>query len=87
VHPCGVAELLIDPLPAAAAREGALYPDGARLTDLKQVRDLLYTMQRPAIAPPVRPPLLPYPYPPSLTHIAPPQLVYPHNWYAGPPIF
>ncbi|KAJ7358603.1 Clavaminate synthase-like protein [Mycena albidolilacea] len=29
----------------------ALYPDGAHLTDLKEVRDLLYTMQRPAIAP------------------------------------
>ncbi|KAJ7166873.1 Clavaminate synthase-like protein [Mycena filopes] len=51
VHPCGAAELLIDALPAGAAREGALYPDGAHLTDLKEVRDLLYTMQRPAIAP------------------------------------
>ncbi|KAJ7898946.1 hypothetical protein B0H14DRAFT_3424282 [Mycena olivaceomarginata] len=37
-----------------AAREAALYPDGAHLTDLKEVRDLLYAMQRPAIAPPVR---------------------------------
>ncbi|KAJ7034462.1 Clavaminate synthase-like protein [Mycena alexandri] len=50
-HPCGVAELLIDPLPAGAVREGALYPDGAHLTDLQQVRNLLYSMQRPAIAP------------------------------------
>ncbi|CAK5272695.1 unnamed protein product [Mycena citricolor] len=51
VHPCGAAELLISPLPAGAAREGALYPDGAHLTDLQEVRDLLYQMQRPAIAP------------------------------------
>ncbi|KAJ7131163.1 Clavaminate synthase-like protein [Mycena epipterygia] len=53
VHPCGVAELLFSALPDGAAREGALYPDGAHLTDLREVRDLLYTMQRPAIAPPL----------------------------------
>ncbi|RPD77146.1 Clavaminate synthase-like protein [Lentinus tigrinus ALCF2SS1-7] len=51
VHPCGVKELFIDPLPEGANREGAMFPDGAHLTDLKQVRDLLYKMQRPAIAP------------------------------------
>ncbi|KAF9561601.1 alpha-ketoglutarate dependent xanthine dioxygenase [Agrocybe pediades] len=51
VHPCGAMELLIDPLPEGAKREGALYPDGAHLTDLKEVRGLLYKMQRPAIAP------------------------------------
>ncbi|KAE9395554.1 Clavaminate synthase-like protein [Gymnopus androsaceus JB14] len=51
VHPCGAAELIVDPLPAGASREGALYPDGAHLTDLKEVRGLLYKMQRPAIAP------------------------------------
>ncbi len=51
VHPCGVAELLISPLPEGASREGALYPDGAHLMDLKEVRELLYKMQRPAIAP------------------------------------
>ncbi|GAB1524143.1 hypothetical protein RhiTH_007296 [Rhizoctonia solani] len=51
VHPCGVAALIVDPLPEGAAREGALYPDGAELTDLRQVRELLYSMQRPAIAP------------------------------------
>ena len=32
------------------SREGALYPDGAYITDPKQARDLLYKMQRPAIA-------------------------------------
>ncbi|KAL1741280.1 hypothetical protein HDZ31DRAFT_45769 [Schizophyllum fasciatum] len=53
VHPCGAAEVIIDPLPEGATREGALHPDGAHLTDLKEVRDLLYKMQRPAIAPPL----------------------------------
>ncbi|KAI0066685.1 Clavaminate synthase-like protein [Artomyces pyxidatus] len=51
VHPAGVQELFIAPLPAGAKREGALYPDGAHLTDLKELRDLLYKMQRPGIAP------------------------------------
>lgn len=51
VHPCGAAELIVDPLPAGSKREGALYPDGAHLKDLKEVRDILYKMQRPAIAP------------------------------------
>lgn len=53
VHPCGVSELLVAPLPEGAKREGALFPDGAHLTDLKEVRELLYKMQRPAIAPQV----------------------------------
>ncbi len=51
VHPCGAAELLIEPAPEGKSKEGALYPDGAHLTDLKEVRGLLYKMQRPAIAP------------------------------------
>jgi xanthine dioxygenase len=51
VHPCGVAELLVDPLPVGANREGALFPDGAHITNLKEARELLYKMQRPAIAP------------------------------------
>ena len=54
VHPCGVQELLVDPLPEGVSREGALYPDGAHIKGLKEVRDLLYKMQRPAIAPSVR---------------------------------
>ncbi|KAF8918294.1 taurine catabolism dioxygenase [Mucidula mucida] len=51
VHPCGAAEIIVDALPEGAKREGALYPDGAHLTDLEDVRGLLYQMQRPAIAP------------------------------------
>ena len=53
VHPCGVQELFIDPLPEGAKWEGALYPDGAHITDLATVRGILYKMQRPAIAPQV----------------------------------
>ena len=48
---CGAVELLVDPLPAGAKCEGALYPDGARISDLKETRGLLYKMQRPGIAP------------------------------------
>ncbi|KAM0754882.1 Clavaminate synthase-like protein [Meredithblackwellia eburnea MCA 4105] len=52
VHPSGVESLHIDPLPAGtAATKDTLYPDGAHLTDLKEVRDLVYKMQRPGIAP------------------------------------
>ncbi|BGP14834.1 hypothetical protein JCM10213_002727 [Rhodosporidiobolus nylandii] len=52
VHPSGVHELLVDPLPSTAERTPeTLYPDGAHLTDLKQVRELIYEMQRPGIAP------------------------------------
>jgi len=43
---------LIAPLPAGAPRTpDTLYPHGAHLTDLKQVRELVYSMQRPGIAP------------------------------------
>lgn len=84
VHPCAALELIIDPLPAGAPRDSALYPDGAHIKDLKAVRDLLYKMQRPAIAPNVRPhspPLLPRPL--SITPADIPldsQLIYPHDW-------
>ena len=54
VHACAAQELLVDPLPEGALRQGALYPNGAHIKDLKEVRDLLYKMQRPAIAPRVR---------------------------------
>lgn len=43
---------LIEPLPPTSKRTSeTLYPDGAHLTDLKEVRDLLYRIQRPGIAP------------------------------------
>lgn len=51
VHPCVILEVFIDTLPEGTSREGALYPDGAHITDLKSVRELVYKMQRPAIAP------------------------------------
>ncbi|KAI0082139.1 Clavaminate synthase-like protein [Panus rudis PR-1116 ss-1] len=52
VHPCGVLEFIVDPLPDGIQKtEETLYPEGAHITDLGTVRDLLYKMQRPAIAP------------------------------------
>ncbi|GAA5945559.1 hypothetical protein JCM3775_002632 [Rhodotorula graminis] len=52
VHPSAVHELFIDPLPVGARRQpDTLYPDGAHLTNLKEVRELIYSMQRPGIAP------------------------------------
>ncbi|WVQ79542.1 hypothetical protein IAT38_001641 [Cryptococcus sp. DSM 104549] len=51
VHPCGAHQLLISPLPAGAPRDNALFPDGATITDLKEVRETLYKIQRPGIAP------------------------------------
>jgi hypothetical protein len=77
VHPCGARELIIDPLPEGASREGALYPDGAHITDLKEVRGLLYQMQRPGIAPEVR--LSNFLTKDSIDHNFS-QLVYPHDW-------
>ncbi len=53
VHPCAIMEVYVDPVPAKERREGVLYPDGAHITDLKQVRELCYEMQRPGIAPKV----------------------------------
>jgi hypothetical protein len=41
-------------VPEGAVCEAVLYPDSAHLTDLKEVWDLLYTIQHPAIAPHVR---------------------------------
>lgn len=53
VHPCGAEIIHVAPLPEdySGDRSKALYPDGAVLKDLKEVRELLYKMQRPAIAP------------------------------------
>ena len=51
MHPRGALELLVDPLPEGAKRDGTLYPDVAHITDLKTVRELLYEIQRPVIVP------------------------------------
>ncbi|KAL0952016.1 hypothetical protein HGRIS_008665 [Hohenbuehelia grisea] len=51
LHPCGVKELHIEPVPDASRRDEALYPDGAHLTDLEEVRRICYKWQRPGIAP------------------------------------
>lgn len=56
VHPYCVAEIFIATVSEDTRKSGsALYPEGAHLTDLQEVRDLLYKMQRPAISPQVRP--------------------------------
>jgi hypothetical protein len=54
VHPCGAHKLIIDPLPTWSRSESALYPDGGVIEDLKIVREVLYSIQRPGIAPEVR---------------------------------
>ncbi|GAA6052011.1 hypothetical protein JCM3770_002319, partial [Rhodotorula araucariae] len=42
----------IAPLPTTAAHTPeTLYPDGAVLTDLREIRELMYSLQRPGIAP------------------------------------
>jgi len=51
VHPTGAQSIHVDPLPKTADRTNALFPEGTHITDLKEVRELLYLMQRPAIAP------------------------------------
>lgn len=49
-------------LPAGIpSTQDTLYPEGATITDLEEVRELLHKMQRPAIAPEVRSPLLSLP--------------------------
>ena len=53
VNACAAQELFIDPLPAGASSEGALYPNGAHIKDLKEVHDLLCKVQRPALTPSV----------------------------------
>jgi hypothetical protein len=40
-------------LPSGASREGAPYPGGTSITDLKEARDLINKMNRPGIAPKV----------------------------------
>ncbi|KAI9573048.1 hypothetical protein HD554DRAFT_2013704 [Boletus coccyginus] len=51
VHSWAAQELIVKPLPAGAKCDGVLYPAGAHIKDLAEVRALLYKMQRPGIAP------------------------------------
>lgn len=54
VHPLVVTEIRVDPLPEGNQTQGTLYPLGGTISDLKEIRDILYRMQRPGIAPDVR---------------------------------
>ncbi|KAI0041808.1 Clavaminate synthase-like protein [Auriscalpium vulgare] len=51
VNATAAQELFVAPLPDSASREGRLFPNGAHITDLKEVRELLHKMQRPGISP------------------------------------
>jgi len=44
-------EIDVEPLPAGSDHSNALYPSGGKITDLKEIRELLYCMQRPGITP------------------------------------
>lgn len=49
IHPSAIKEIIIAPL--ANPKPDSLYPTGAHLTDLKEVRQLVYNLQRPAVSP------------------------------------
>lgn len=55
VHPSAVQEILVEPLPPGAASQQssaeALYPEGAHLTDLADVRALVWSLQRKGVSP------------------------------------
>ncbi|TIA68992.1 hypothetical protein E3P91_03831 [Wallemia ichthyophaga] len=52
VHPSAIAELKIKPISSADKKTSdSLYPDGAHITKLSEVRDVIYAMQRPGIKP------------------------------------
>lgn len=51
IHPSAISSLIIAPLPEGSSKEGALYPDGATISDLGEVRKIVYGLQRPAIRP------------------------------------
>lgn len=54
IHPCAMCELEVEPLPAGCSRrEDDILPDGGTVSDLAEVRRLVYAMQRPGIAPSV----------------------------------
>jgi len=52
IHPSAVRSLHIAPLPAGVERkEGQLYPEGGEVTNLEEVRKIVYGLQRPGISP------------------------------------
>ncbi|KAJ3112963.1 hypothetical protein HK100_002141 [Physocladia obscura] len=53
IHPSAIHSIIIDPLPQSPTPFpiDTLYPTGAKITDLKEARDLVYSLQRAGIAP------------------------------------
>lgn len=51
VHPSAIKELIVEPLPAEKQTADSLYAQGAHITNLEEVRKIVYDLQRPAIAP------------------------------------
>ncbi|KAF5332583.1 hypothetical protein D9611_005152 [Ephemerocybe angulata] len=58
VHPMTITDIYVNALPAHITERKGRYPEGGHITDLKEVRDIMYEMQRPGIAP-----SLVYPHP------------------------
>ncbi|KAG2022641.1 taurine catabolism dioxygenase TauD [Coprinopsis cinerea AmutBmut pab1-1] len=53
VHPMAVREIIVEAIPYDQRSERDVYPDGGHITDLNEIREVLYKMQRPGIAPKV----------------------------------
>ncbi|KAJ3203984.1 hypothetical protein HDU82_006155 [Entophlyctis luteolus] len=52
IHPSAIHSIIVKPIPpSSTAPVDALYPAGKTITDLKEARDLVYSLQRPGIAP------------------------------------
>lgn len=53
IHPSAVKEIIIQPISESlsSGRKDVLFSKGAHLKDLKEVRELIYRLQRPGIAP------------------------------------
>ncbi|KAK7040213.1 hypothetical protein VNI00_010019 [Paramarasmius palmivorus] len=51
VHPLCLMEVIIEPISREDREENTLYPNGAHLTDLREIRELVHKMERPGITP------------------------------------
>lgn len=52
IHPSAIKEIIVAPLPNLQnAKPDSFYPNGTHLTDLEEVRQLVYNLQRPSVSP------------------------------------